>query len=245
MQKQQVPEEQLAGRVILITGACGGLGRVAALACVHAGGQVVLLDRHLPKLNRIYDELVTNGGLPLLYPLDMEGASPDDYAECAERVHSELGQLDGILHCAAEFDGLTPLQHTDPADFARVLHVGLTARWWLTQACLPLLSCGSDSAVVFVLDDLQRTSQAYWGSYGLAQHGLAAMITMLQGEQGSHGVRISGFLPGPMRTALRERAYITTEDMVACDPLLYGDACVNLFGSFGRAYRGKIWQPDV
>ena len=31
--------------------------------------------------------------------------------------------------------GLTPLQHTDPADFARAIHVDLTARWWLTQAC--------------------------------------------------------------------------------------------------------------
>ena len=59
----------------------------------------------------------------MLYPLDLEGASPDDYAEMADRLFREFGRLDGILHCAAEFRGLTPLEHTDPAAFARAVHV--------------------------------------------------------------------------------------------------------------------------
>ena len=37
------------------------------------------------------------------------------------RLHAELGRLDGVLHCAAEFKGLTPLEHTDPAAFARAM----------------------------------------------------------------------------------------------------------------------------
>src|SRR3546814_3613994 len=82
----------------------------------------------MPKLNRLYDSIAAEGAQPLLYPLDLEGASPDDYAEMATRIESELGRLDGVLHCAAEFRGLTPLLHTDPADFARALHVGITAK---------------------------------------------------------------------------------------------------------------------
>ena len=232
-------ETVLAGRVVLVAGAHGGLGSAASIACARAGAQVVLLGRRMPQLNRLYDSVAAEGTEPLLYPLDLEGASPDDYAEMASRIEGELGRLDGVLHCAAEFRGLTPLLHTDPADFARALHVGLTAKWWLTQACLPLLSKASDPAVVFALDDLALTGKAFWGGYGIAQHGLATLVGMLQAELGAQGVRISGFQPGPMRTGLRGRAYVADQDKDARDPAVYARGCVELLSAQGAAYRGR------
>ncbi len=235
------PSGALAGRVVLVAGAHGGLGAAASLACARAGATVVLLGRKVPKLNRLYDALAAEGPEPLLYPLDLEGASPDDYAELAARLESELGRLDGLLHCAAEFRGLTPLAHTDPADFARALHIGLTARWWLTQACLPLLSKAPDAAVVFAIDDLALTGQAFWGGYGIAQHGLATLIGMLQAELGAEGPRISGLQPGPMRTTLRGRAFLADQDRDARDPSAYAAACVDLLSPAGAPYRGRIF----
>jgi NAD(P)-dependent dehydrogenase (short-subunit alcohol dehydrogenase family) len=203
---------------------------------------VVLLGRKLPKLNRVYDAVAQAGAEPLLYPLDLEGASPDDYAELADRLRSELGHLDGVLHCAVEFKGLTPLEHTDPAAFARVMHVNLTAPWWLSQACLPLLRQAQDAALVFALDDLQRVGQPYWGAYGIAQHGLAAMVGMLHAELASSSVRVSALQPGPMRTGLRSRAYADDNDLQAREATEYADACVTLLSSAGAAHRGQVWK---
>ena len=235
----------LKGRVVLITGAHGGLGSAASLACARAGATVVLLGRKPAKLNRVYDALAKEGPEPLLYPLDLEGASPDDYAELATRIETELGRLDGLLHCAAEFRGLTPLEHTDPAAFARAVHVGLTAPWWLTQACLPLLKQADDSAVVFVLDDPARVGQAFWGGYGVAQHGLAALVGMLHAESANTSVRVSGLRPGPMRTALRAKAYVEDSDRDARDPAAYADACVALLSPAGAIHRGTVWSPRL
>ena len=229
-------------RVILVSGAHGGLGSAAAVACARAGATVVLLGRKLPKLNRVYDAVAQAGAEPLLYPLDLEGASPDDYAELADRLRAELGHLDGVLHCAVEFKGLTPLEHTDPAAFARVVHVNLTAPWWLSQACLPLLRQAQDAALVFALDDLQRVGQPYWGAYGIAQHGLAAMVGMLHAELASSSVRVSALQPGPMRTGLRSRAYADDNDLQAREATDYADACVTLLSSAGAAHRGQVWK---
>ncbi|MFT4257447.1 MAG: SDR family NAD(P)-dependent oxidoreductase, partial [Pseudoxanthomonas sp.] len=232
------------GRVVLISGAAGGLGTAAALACARAGAGVVLLGRKLPKLNRLYDQCARAGAEPLLYPLDLEGASPDDYAELAQRLHAECGRLDGLLHCAAEFRGLTPLQHTDPAVFARAVHVNLTAPWWLTQACLPLLQQAEDAAVVFALDDPARVSQTYWGGYGVAQHGLRALVGMLAAELANTRVRVSALQPGPMRTPLRAKAYADDGDTQAREPADYADACVELLSLAGAAHRGQVWTPS-
>lgn len=232
----------LRDRVVLINGAQGGLGSAAAQACARAGATVVLVGRKPPKLNRIYDACAKLGPEPLLYPLDLEGAAPDDYAEMADRIHRELGRLDGVLHCAAEFRGLTPLEHTDPANFARAVHVNLTAPWWLSQACLPLLKQSPDAALVFALDDMSRVGQAYWGGYGLAQHGLGALVGMLHAELINSSVRVAALQPGPMRTSLRAKVYTEDEDPQARDPADYAEACVTLLSPAGAEHRGQVWS---
>ena len=234
--------QALQDRVVLISGAQGGLGSAAAQACAAAGATVVLLGRKPPKLNRVYDACAKLGAEPLLYPLDLEGAAPDDYAELADRLHRELGRLDGVLHCAAEFRGLTPLEHTDPANFARAVHVNLTAPWWLSQACLPLLKQAPDAALVFALNDLDQVGKAYWGGYGLAQSALGAMVGMLHAELATSSVRVSALQPGPMRTSLRAKAYADDEDLQARDPADYAEACVTLLAPAGAPHRGQIWS---
>ena len=233
----------LAGRVILVAGANGGLGQAASLACAQAGARLVLLGRRVPKLNRLLDAIDKAGAEASAYPLDLEGAAPDDYAQMVERIGAAYGQLDGVLHCAAEFRGLTPLLHTDPADFARAVHVNLTARWWLTQACLPLLEQRDDAAVVFAIDDISRVGGAYWGGYGIAQHSLIGLVHMLQAELAHSPVRVSGLQPGPMRTPLRARAYAADEDRQARDPATYAAHCVALLSAAGAAHRGQVWAP--
>ena len=241
-----VQPRALEGRVVLVVGAHGGLGDAASRACARAGARLVLLGRRVPKLNRLHAAIDGDGGESTLYPLDMEGASPDDYAEMAARIASEFGQLDGLLHCAANFRGLTPLALTDPADFARAVHVNLTARWWLTQACLPLLEKSADAAVVFALDAQAPGTRAYWGGYGLAQAGQVALVDMLQAELGPNSpVRVSGLSPGPMRTSLRANAFVAEHDHAAVDPARIAQRCVELLSPAGAAHRGLVWSPTA
>ena len=234
----------LEGRVVLVAGAHGALGHASALSCAQAGATVVLLGRKVPKLNRVHDAVVRQGGEALLYPLDLEGATPDDYAEMAARIESGLGRLDGVLHCAADFPGLTPLENTDPAAFARALHVNLTARWWLTQACLPLLRRAADSAVVFAIDEAAGRGQPYWGGYGIAQSALATLVHTLHAELANSNVRVAGLVPGPMRTTLRSKAYVEEHEVIAVEAAAVSPACVHLLSAAGSDQRGRIWAPS-
>ena len=233
----------LEGRVVLVVGAHGALGHAASLACADAGAIVVLLGRKVPKLNRVYDAILRQGGEALLYPLDLEGATPDDYAEMAERIESGPGRLDGVLHCAADFPGLTPLENTDPAAFARALHVNLTARWWLTQACLPLLRRADDSAVVFAIDEALTGGLPYWGGYGIAQSALRALLETLHAELANSSVRVSGLAPGPMHTPLRAKVFVEEDTGDARDAAAVAPACVHLLSAAGVDQRGKLWAP--
>lgn len=224
----------LEGRVVLVAGAHGGLGSATSLACARAGATVVLLGRRVPRLNRLYDAIAAEGPEPLLYPMDLEGAAPQDHADLAARIEIGLGRLDALVHAAAQFDGLTPMAHADPASIARSLHVNLTAPVWLTQACLPLLQRAPDAAVVWPIDTLPQEAPAYWGGYGLAHAGRVAAVAQLRAELASTTVRVVGIEPGPMRTALRAKAYVEDDDKRARDPARVAGAIVDALASDGR-----------
>jgi NAD(P)-dependent dehydrogenase (short-subunit alcohol dehydrogenase family) len=232
--------DALAGRVVLVTGAYGGLGEAAAKACAAAGATVVLLGRKVPKLSRTYDALKALGREPALYPLDLAGADPADYEAMAATIAREFGGLHGILHCAAEFTGLRPLEATPPEEFVRQLHVNLTAPWLLTQACLPLLRASGDSAVVFVLEDLERVNRAYWGAYGVAKAGTDGLVRLLHDETERSAVRVSALRPGPMRTTIRSRAYVEEAATRVPTPARYAAACVHLLSAAGADRRGQV-----
>lgn len=233
--------DTLAGRTVLVTGAAGGLGRASALACAQAGAAVVLLGRKVPALEKLYDEIEALGAAsPAIFPMDLEGAAPHDYAALAEALERQCGGVHGIVHAAAQFAGLTPLDQLAPEDWQKALQVNLTAPFLLTQACLPLLRGQKDSSIVFVLDDPGRVRKAFWGAYGVAKHGLAGLAAILHQETENSSVRVASLLPPPMRTALRRMAYFGEDTLQRPLPEDFAPAAVFLLSEAGRAARGDV-----
>lgn len=230
----------LDGRIVLIVGATGGLGEAASVACARAGATVVLLGRNVRRLNKVYDAVTAAGGEAMLYPMDLEGATPDDHLQLAERLKEVFGRLDGLLHCAAEFRGLTPLEYTDPAQIARAMHINVTAPVWLTSAVLPVMKLSDDASVVFVVDDVDHVGKAHWGPYAIAQQARASLVPMWAKEAEGSTVRISGLQPGPMRTTLRAKATVEDIDPRLRDPEAYAADCVRLLSAVGREVNGRI-----
>jgi len=196
----------LQGRTILITGAGDGLGAALARAAGAAGAEVILLGRTVHKLETVYDAILADGGpQPAIYPLDLEGATPADYAELADRIGDQCGHLDAVIHNAAMLGSQTPLEHYEPLEWARVLQVNLTAPMLLTQAVIPLLRNSRDAVVLFVGEERKS---AYWGAYGVSKAGLDALAEIFRDELGGNaGVRVEYCDPGPMRTSMRRQAF--------------------------------------
>ncbi|MEX2575366.1 MAG: SDR family NAD(P)-dependent oxidoreductase [Halofilum sp. (in: g-proteobacteria)] len=194
------------GRVVLITGAGDGLGAALARACAAAGAEVVLLGRTVRKLEAVYDAIVAAGGPePSIYPLDLEGATPEDYAELAERIGESLGRLDALVHNAAMLGAQTPIEHYPPLEWARVLQVNLNAPMLLTQVCLPLLRASGRGSVVFVGDERRS---AYWGAYGVSKAAVSGLADMLADElDNDPDLAVHQVRPGPMQTGFRTRAF--------------------------------------
>lgn len=200
---------QLDNRILLVTGAAGGIGRTMAKAFAQEGATLVLLDKNLRGLESLYDEIEAAGGpQPALYPLDLLGATPNDYDELASRIEENFGCLHGILHNAAYVGFLSRIDDFDIELWYRAMQINLNAPFLMTQSCLPLLRKADDAAVLFTSDSVGRKGRAYWGAYAASKAGVEALMEVLADElSGSSRIRVNTIDPGPTRTSLRANAY--------------------------------------
>lgn len=199
----------LKDQLILITGAGGGLGGTAALALAQQGAQVILLDKSIPKLEKIYDVIVQSGGPePVMYPFDLAGASEVQYQEMADAIEQRYGSLQGLLHSAVEFSAYTPLSIHKTQDWGHTLNVNLNAVFILTRVLLPLMQKSQHASIVFTSDSNARLARAYNGAYGVSKIALEGFAKILAEElEAGQKIRVNTLIPGPTDSPLRKKAY--------------------------------------
>ena len=203
------PSPALAGRVVLITGATGGLGRAVSLAAAAAGATVVIHGRVVRKLESLYDDLVAiKAAEPVILPLDLAKAEAADFANVASALEAQLGRLDALIHTAVQLGSLGPIEHQSFDQWLAVLRVDLAAPMGLTRALARLLAASGDASVTFTLDTRGEAPHAYWGAYAAAKAGLSALATILADEWESRpNLRVNAVVPGPMRSPLRTQTH--------------------------------------
>ncbi|MDH3634700.1 MAG: SDR family NAD(P)-dependent oxidoreductase [Gammaproteobacteria bacterium] len=198
-------DDLLKDKVVLVTGATGGFGKVISMALAAHGATVILVGRNLRLVESLYDEIEQAGyPTPAIYPINLEGATEQDYLELASSIDSQLGRLDGIIHCAAILGTPTVFAQSDAVTWYQVHQVNLHAPYLLTRACLPLLVRSAHSSIVFMVDNKPG---AYWDAYQVSKQGLREMAGLLAREYEGSDLHVNCVNPGKTRTALQLRAY--------------------------------------
>jgi NAD(P)-dependent dehydrogenase (short-subunit alcohol dehydrogenase family) len=199
----------LQERIILVTGAASGIGRALVSAGAAHGATMIMLDRDVHGLEQAYDSIVAAGHPePAIYPMDLQGAAPDDYTTLAGTLAAEFGHLDGLVHNAAQLGALVPFANFEHELWFQTLQTNLNAPYLLTMACLGLLNSSQDASIVFTSDATGREGKAYWGAYAVSKAGLECFMQVLADElEANTPVRANSIDPGPVRSALRKLAY--------------------------------------
>lgn len=213
LQDWEPAADLLDGRIVLLTGAANGIGLALSHAMAAHGATVVMLDKDVKGLEHAYDEIVAAGHTePALYPMDLQGAGPDDYVQLAAILQQEFGRLDVLVHNAAFLGALVPFANYDHELWLQTLQVNLHAPYLLTTACLDLLNASSNASIVFTGDAVGRAGKAYWGAYGVSKAGLENFMQILAAELESNTpIRVNSIDPGPVLTAMYRIAYPGTD----------------------------------
>src|SRR6267142_696823 len=238
--------DELAGRVIAVTGASSGIGREVALACARFGATVILVGRNARKLEAVHTEIETAGGPePTIAVLDLEKAIASDYDQLAAAVLERFGRLDGLLHNAGILGTLSPIEYHDVPTWCRVMHVNVTAAFALTQVLLPALKKSADASVVFTASAVGRHGRAYWGAYAVSKFAVEGLSQVLSAElEGISHVRVNALNPGRARTAMRRQAYPAEDIETLPLPEALTGPYIALLGPASRGVSGRSFDAQ-
>ncbi|ORT49438.1 3-oxoacyl-ACP reductase [Vibrio sp. qd031] len=204
----QVEPQALKGHVILVTGAGAGIGKQAAMSYAEHGATVILLGKTVNKLEATFDEIVAAGfPEPAIVPLDLKGASKQNYLDMVDTIEQEYGRLDGILHNASLLGMIGPFEHIEEDSFDDLMQVNVKAELLMTQAALPLLRKAPQGRVVFTSSTVGHSGRALWGAYAISKFATEGMMQVLADEMSNTNVRINAINPGATRTNMRAQAY--------------------------------------
>lgn len=208
----QAPVNCLQNRTIVVTGAGDGIGKAASLAFARHGATVVLLGRTLAKLEAVYDTIEASGWpKPAIFPINFEGAAPEDYQQLQVALDNEFGQLDGLLHNAGELGPCTPIESYSYAEWQKVMQVNVSAPFLLSKTLLPLIKKSNDGRILFTGSTVGAKGRAYWGGYAVSKAASDNLMEVLADELEHTSIRVNSINPGATRTNMRATAYPAEE----------------------------------
>lgn len=216
----KAPEQLLADKVILVTGAGDGIGRAAAISFAAHGATVILAGKTIAKLESVYDE-IEQAGYPqaAIYPIHLAGAVMKDYLDLRGTLEQEFGRLDGLLHNASILGDRKSIAQTDSDEWLEVMQVNVNAPFMMTQALLPLMEQSASASIIFTSSSVGRRGRAYWGSYGVSKFALEGLMQTLADELvNTSAIRVNSLNPGATNTQMRRTAYPAEEPTLNPSP---------------------------
>ena len=235
-----VQEGELEGKVILVTGANRGFGLAITMDLAKAGATVIMLGRDLGSLEYAYDEVVDAGYKePILYPLDLEGATPENYQELQDNILDKFKKLDGLIHNAAILGTQMPIDQYDIKLWYSTLQINLSAPFMLTQFLIPALMKSNDARILFLSSTVGRKARAYWGAYSVSKFGIEGFAKTLSEELEKTQITVNTINPGKIRTEMRRTAYPAEDASTVPRPEEKSSVIVYLLSNEGSKINGE------
>jgi NAD(P)-dependent dehydrogenase (short-subunit alcohol dehydrogenase family) len=185
------------GKVAIVTGSGGGIGRAYAEALADAGASVVVADIEEANAVAVAEAIRAGGGAAEAVRVDV--ADPASGTAMAEQAVDRFGGIDFLVNNAAIFGGmkLDLLLTVDWEYLNRFLSVNLLGALNCTRACYPAIKARGGGAIV---NQSSTAAYLYANFYGLAKAGLNSLTHQLAHELGGEGIRINAIAPGPIDT---------------------------------------------
>jgi NAD(P)-dependent dehydrogenase (short-subunit alcohol dehydrogenase family) len=192
--------EDLNGRVVVITGAAGGIGSATARALAAEGAKLVLVDRSAEALTALAGALEAE-----TLELVADVASEADMGHMAEAALARFGAIDALVTTAAILrgpSGMKTLAETSFDDWAKIIDVNLTGTFLANRAVLPAMLAAKRGDILNLSSTSGRQGRAFDGPYSASKAGIIGLSEALAEEVMRQGIRVQTLLPDAVDTGL-------------------------------------------
>lgn len=212
-------------KVVIITGASSGFGRLTALEAARRGYRIVITARRAVLLQEVVDEVEKTNGVVLAIPGDIRDAAHQQ--RLIDATIERFGRLDILVNNA----GLPLSKHfadSSLEELQRQWETNTTSLILLTKRALPALA-ESHGTVINISSSISRFSVPGWGLYAASKVAVSSVSDALRRELASLGIAVCTVEPGPYDTEFSVRAGGSATQAFGFKPQPVANAIVGLF----------------
>ena len=224
-------------RIVLVTGADGGLGRHVTQAFLEAGATVIGTS---PRIEPASFESTNFTAIPAVI------SSLQTAQALVSQVAARFGRLDVLAHTVGGFAGGQSVAETDDATFQRMLDMNLNSTFHMLRAALPLVRKAGNGRIVAIGSRAAVDPGANVGAYSASKAAMVSLIRTVAEENKDAGVTANVILPGTMDTPANREAmpnadfskWVRPASVAALMTFLAGDAGKDINGAVIPVYGG-------
>jgi len=200
---------ELAGKVVLITGASGGLGREMAVDFAREDARVVVHYRSGVEAAEVVADTIENmGGEAITAQADLIDRSSVQHM--LNQIKGEYGGVDVLIHGAVAFEGMGPIEQMAPDTWHKMIEVTLTGTYHLVNMIVPFMKQQRWGRIVNIASRTGLVGSANLAHYSAAKAGLIGMTKALAKELGPSGILVNAIAPTTILTP-KERERLTPD----------------------------------
>ena len=185
----------MGNRIVLITGASGGLGAVMVQAFLDAGAQVVGTARRI--------ETIANDRFEAI-PCDL--TSPRDAARLVADTIDKFQRIDTLIHVAGGFAGGAPVHETDDAAWDSMWNLNVRAALNVLRAAIPHMRERKSGRIVAIGSRAGAEPAANISAYSASKAALLSLMKTVALENRKLGITANTILPGTIDTEANRRS---------------------------------------
>jgi NAD(P)-dependent dehydrogenase (short-subunit alcohol dehydrogenase family) len=238
----------VAGKVIVVTGAARGIGRTLALGLAAEGARVAVLARERKQAQLVVDEIGEIAGAPLALALAADVSDEAAVTGAAAEVDAAWGRVDALINNAGWMPGRQPVLELELSVLERVLRSNLIGSFLATKHFAPLMIRGGGGRIVYLSSVMGAQPGPGGAPYGGSKAAINILANVVHQELADDGIRTVALAPGltdtPGMRAIVGEEYIARvagqypggrvgqpEDIVALTTFLCSDAASHLSGT--------------
>lgn len=223
---------EFEGRVVLVTGGAGALGREVGEAFRAAGATLVVSARNRAKLEAAWGR---DPGV-LIAPADLADAAAAE-AMIAAAV-ARFGHLDVVAHCAGGFRGGSPVHQAPLDELDAMWSSNARSLYFVARAAVPRMLEQGGGTIVAVASGAALHGGAGIAAYSAAKAAALRIVESLDAELGAHGIRVNCVLPGTIDTPANRTAMPDADRRTWVEPGAVAEVIVFLASPRARAVHG-------
>ena len=192
---------KLQDKVAIVTGASSGIGEMTALALASEGAKLVLVARRQERLETLADKITTEGGSAVTHSADLREAEAAQL--CVAEAVESFGRLDILVNNAGVMF-LSPIERTQPEDWARMIEINLLGLMYLSRAALITMREQGSGHIVNISSVSGRSAGPLQSGYNASKWGVNGFSEALRREAHGDGIRVTVVEPGVVATELTD-----------------------------------------